>query len=90
MKEEIADELVGGEFEMVFQESFGEEVQQEIKTLDKKLMRMYKMYADLERKLLLMEGNKAGREMGKEKFKKLRMSRWTMCGISDSRRIYDQ
>ena len=74
MNEEIADELVGGEFEMVFQESFGEEVQREIKTPDKKLMRMYKMHADLERKLLLMEG-KAGREMGKEKFKKLRMSR---------------
>ena len=67
MKEEVEDELVGE----VFEESFGEEVQKEIKTLEKKLMRMYKMYADLEKKVKLMEGNKAEEELDKEKFKRL-------------------
>ena len=67
MKEEVEDELVGE----VFEESSGEEVQKEIKTLEKKLMRMYKMHADLENKVKLMEGNKAEEELDKEKFKRL-------------------
>ena len=70
MKEEVEDSLVGEEIANAVEESVGEEAQKEIKMLDKKLMRMYKMYADLERKVKLMEG-KTGEEMDKEKFEKL-------------------
>ena len=50
-----------------------EDVREEMETLDKKLMRTYKMYPNLERKMKLMIGNKVkmGEEIDKEKFRKL-------------------
>ena len=70
MKEEVEDDLVGEEIANVFEESVGEEAQKETRMLHKQLMRMYKKYDDLERKVKLMEG-KTGEEMDREKFEKL-------------------
>ena len=74
LKKDMDDELVEEQVEMVFDGGVEEDVRKEMERLDKKLAKqMYKMYADLERKMKMIEGNqdKMGKEMDKEKFKKL-------------------